>query len=327
MPEETTATMPEAAAPETADQRPVLRRKNVVDQKSFALETAAFEPDGQVGVFEGYASVFNVMDLQNDVVLPGAFTKTVQENGGVFPLLDQHNPDWEIGLISAHEDTYGLKIRGEFYVDPAGDPTNEVRQAREVYVKMKRRQEAGKPLQFSIGYRAINPRIEGDKRFLPEVALGEVSTVTFPAAPMAVTTGVKSDGVHNGSEAKEGRTLSAATKQKLTTAIEALSAAADALQGLLGDTGKSAAPGDEGTPAPAATSTPEGSSQPGSKGADPAPATGPLVDLLKEMSGAASAAPQSDAADPAAALAVSARVQELLKSMRAEGTKEDDHAG
>lgn len=177
--------------PTTASAPPPMNQKNQVEHKTVTLNDVKLDTTG-AGTFKGYASTFHNEDLQGDIVMPGAFKRTIQNNGGVFRLLDQHNPDIEIGIVKATEDATGLLIDGEFYIDPSGDPTKEVRAARETYVKMQRRQAAGMPLQFSIGYRAINPRFENGKRLLTEVALAEVSTVTFPANPQAVTTSVKS---------------------------------------------------------------------------------------------------------------------------------------
>lgn len=177
--------------PATAEHRPTLNRKNMVERKNIVLHDAKLDEEN--GSFEGYASVFNEKDLQGDIVRPGAFSKTIDENGGLFVLLDQHDYRQEIGLVKGREDEKGLFVEGKFYIDPQGDEKNELRKARDTYVKMKRRQEAGKPLQFSIGYRAINPKFEKGARILREVGLAEVSTVTFPAAPNAVTTAVKAD--------------------------------------------------------------------------------------------------------------------------------------
>jgi len=178
----------------TEARAPRVNEKNLIERKNVTLTDVKF--DGDAGTFEGYASVFNVKDLQNDIITPGAFRKTLKDNGNMFVLLDQHDIKKEIGLVRAEEDESGLYIKGEFYIDPQADPAKELRLARETYIKMMRRQEAGKPLQFSIGYRAINPRFQKGSRVLSEVALAEVSTVTFPAAPLAVTTSVKAeDGV------------------------------------------------------------------------------------------------------------------------------------
>lgn len=186
------ASMPEDTESAEPKQRtPRVNEKNLVEKKTITLEDVKFDADA--GTFKGYASVFGVKDLQNDIIVQGAFRKTIKDNNGLFVLLDQHDIKKEIGLVRASEDEKGLFVEGEFYVDPQADPAKELRLARETYIKMKRRQEAGKPLQFSIGYRAINPRFEKGARILAEVGLAEVSTVTFPAAPLAITTDVKAE--------------------------------------------------------------------------------------------------------------------------------------
>lgn len=179
-----------ATAPwEKAAPAPV-NTKNLSEFKNITLTSAKMDTAG-TGTFEGYASTFGNKDLQDDIVQPGAFKKTISDNNGTFRLLDQHDIKTEIGLVRATEDARGLYVKGEFYIDPSGDPTNEIKAAREAYVKMQRRQAAGMPLQMSIGYRAINPTYKNGARLLGEVALAEVSLVTFPANPLAETTSVK----------------------------------------------------------------------------------------------------------------------------------------
>ena len=46
-------------------------------------------------MFSGYASVFNIVDKQNDLILPGAFKKNLSKNK--IKLLWQHNPGEPIG--------------------------------------------------------------------------------------------------------------------------------------------------------------------------------------------------------------------------------------
>lgn len=49
----------------------------------------------ETGVFEGYASVFNVTDSVHDCVMPGAFSASLRkfrEEGRLPPLLWQHDP-------------------------------------------------------------------------------------------------------------------------------------------------------------------------------------------------------------------------------------------
>lgn len=163
-----------------------LNQKNLVERKNINLTEAKLDSD--TPGFEGYGSTFGNTDLQGDIVQKGAFRKTISENNGVFPLLSQHDHTKEIGLVTAREDDRGLFVEGKFHTDDDG---NLLELAREEYFKMKRRQEAGRPMQMSIGYRAINPKFKDGKRILDEVALAELSVVTFPANTEAVTTSVK----------------------------------------------------------------------------------------------------------------------------------------
>lgn len=66
------------------------------------------------GRFAGYASVFNRLDSGGDVVLPGAFTKSLSKRRGRIRLLFQHDPKEPIGLWEElREDGHGLFARGK----------------------------------------------------------------------------------------------------------------------------------------------------------------------------------------------------------------------
>ena len=67
------------------------------------------KPDNTV--ISGYASVFGVVDSQNDVIVKGAF-KSVESRS--VKLLWQHDPLRPIGVIkSLCKDEYGLKFEAE----------------------------------------------------------------------------------------------------------------------------------------------------------------------------------------------------------------------
>jgi HK97 family phage prohead protease len=72
------------------------------------------------GELDGYASVFNVIDLDQDVVLPGAFKKTLDgwsRAKAPLPLTADHDlsSDGVIGsVVHAEEDHYGLRIKARF---------------------------------------------------------------------------------------------------------------------------------------------------------------------------------------------------------------------
>ena len=140
------------------------------------------------GHFEGYGSVFDVVDSYRDIILPGAFEKTIQwhkDRGEAPKLLWQHHADQPIGIWSQFdEDDTGLKLAGELLVD-------DVRQASEAYALLK----AGALSGLSIGFTVPKGGEEYDKErnvwLIREVELWETSIVTFPANRDAVVTDVK----------------------------------------------------------------------------------------------------------------------------------------
>ena len=139
------------------------------------------EPDAD-GVFEGYASIFGVVDQGMDVVERGAFTKSLG-SGRKVKLLWQHDMAQPIGVWDEiKEDERGLFVKGRILKD--------VQKGKEAMALMR----AGAIDSMSIGYRTIEAMDEGNGRVrkLMEVELHEVSLVTFPMLPDAVITDVKS---------------------------------------------------------------------------------------------------------------------------------------
>jgi uncharacterized protein len=135
-------------------------------------------------IVEGYASTFGNVDQHRDIVMPGAFTRTLEHlarKGKAIRLLDQHRQD-SIGRVigqSVHleEDDAGLFARFELLDDdPAADAA-------------WRRITAGMIDSFSIGYQAVRSRpakgtryrSTGATRLLDEVKLVEVSAVIAPS--------------------------------------------------------------------------------------------------------------------------------------------------
>jgi HK97 family phage prohead protease len=144
--------------------------------KSFGLEAVQIDEKGQ---FEGYASVFNNVDRHGDVVMPGAFRKTISENPSV-PILWQHDQSKPIGVTMAiREDQNGLLVKGELNL--------ETQLGREAYSLLKQGALKG----LSIGYQVIKDDLAGRVRQLKEVRLMEYSLVTFPANELAQVTSIK----------------------------------------------------------------------------------------------------------------------------------------
>lgn len=152
------------------------KHKRAVEVKSFGLSDVQVDEAGQ---FEGYASVFNNVDRHGDIVMPGAFRKTISENPSV-PILWQHDQTKPIGVTRAiREDQNGLLVKGELNLD--------TQMGREAYSLLKQGALKG----LSIGYQVIKDDLAGRVRQLKEVRLMEYSLVTFPANELAQVTSIK----------------------------------------------------------------------------------------------------------------------------------------
>lgn len=131
------------------------------------------------GTFVGLASVYNVKDLHDDIVLPGAFTKTIAERP-IVKLLYQHDTREPIGVGEVSDSRAGLVIKGRLALG--------VQRARDTHELLK----AGVLDSLSIGYDVIKSRpFKDGTRHLSEIRLWEVSVVTFPANTAAVIADVK----------------------------------------------------------------------------------------------------------------------------------------
>ena len=137
------------------------------------------------GSFEGYASVFGVQDSDGDVIVKGAFLKSIEqyrEKGKMPKMLWQHNPSIIVGkFMEIQEDDYGLYVKGSLIL--------EVEKGREAYALMK----AGELDAMSVGF---NIEEAGDNqergRVISSADLWEISLVTWGANPDAKVTSVKS---------------------------------------------------------------------------------------------------------------------------------------
>ena len=137
----------------------------------------------EAGTFTGLAAVYDAPDMVGDVIRPGAFAKSIAEQGAGKPLLWSHRQDMPIGLGRIEDSTRGLLIHGE--IDRA-DPDGAT-----AYNRLTKGTVKG----LSIGFTVDNPdsiRYEGGSRYLSEIRLHEVSLVAIPAQPAAQVLDVKS---------------------------------------------------------------------------------------------------------------------------------------
>lgn len=159
-----------------------------VDAASLPPEWKAKADDPNILV--GYASTFGNVDLGGDVVVPGAFSKTlrnVKANG--IPLLVDHMPMAAsvLGTIfDGKEDAKGLVIMAEVSSAPS---------AQDHAVKIRE----GHLSKMSIGYETMDESFEDREvdgmsvrvRLLKEIKLWETSVVVFPMNPEATISSMK----------------------------------------------------------------------------------------------------------------------------------------
>lgn len=157
----------------------------------------AGDDDAGAMTFEGYGAAFNNVDSYGDVIVPGAFKRTLREakKAGVYPAMLLHHGAWGMGIddmtpigvwTDFSEDEKGLRVTGKLADTARG---------REVYSLMKM---APRPAidGLSIGYLAkkfeLGTKPGEPRRKLTDVELIEVSVVTFPANGSARVDAVKS---------------------------------------------------------------------------------------------------------------------------------------
>jgi HK97 family phage prohead protease len=152
-----------------------------LENKIFEIEELKADDADGLLTFEGYAAAFNNVDSQKDIILPGAFTKSIASRGDEIVLLWQHDTREPIGKGQIREDKRGLFLKGTLSRTDAG-------------VKAHTLLKDGVIRQMSIGYSPKDWEIDPKKgvRQLKEVALWEASLVTFPANDKATITNVKS---------------------------------------------------------------------------------------------------------------------------------------
>jgi len=140
--------------------------------------------------FEGYGSIFKNVDLGGDVVLPGAFARSLADHrkaGTMPPMFWMHQPDQVPGVWTAmKEDTRGLHVKGELVDTTLGNEMRTLLQKKAVR-------------GLSIGYRTVDSEYsDSGDRLLKDVDLWEVSIVSLAMNPLAEVEAVKARLSHDG---------------------------------------------------------------------------------------------------------------------------------
>lgn len=132
------------------------------------------------GTFTGYGSVFGVKDAYDEIVVPGAFSESIEQRKPA--LLWQHRSGEPIGVYEeVREDSVGLHLKGKLAL--------KTTRGAEAYELLRMNALSG----LSIGFVTREDSFDQKTgiRTLKKVDLWEVSLVTFPANDAARITGVK----------------------------------------------------------------------------------------------------------------------------------------
>lgn len=141
--------------------------------------------DTKKRVVTGYLSNFDNIDHDSDIIVKGAFQKSIDERKQAIWFLNQHNWQQPHGKFSVlREDSKGLYFESEPLID-----TTYSSDVLKLY-------EAGIMREHSIGFQTIKSDYEKQKntnvRIIKEVKLYEGSNVTLGANPETPFTGFKS---------------------------------------------------------------------------------------------------------------------------------------
>lgn len=156
------------------------------------LIKASDDPDAPEGRITGYGSKFGLVDSYNEIVVAGAFKKSLarhRKEKAIIPILWQHDSDVPIGgWFKYEEDDIGLYLEGDLDLDTQA--------GREAWSAVKKQYVKG----LSIGYYEVKADPwawpQTDPRNLYELDLRETSVVTFPALKEARLDAVKAMRAH-----------------------------------------------------------------------------------------------------------------------------------
>jgi HK97 family phage prohead protease len=262
-----------------------------MNMRNTLLAAVEWKAGSGPGEAEGYASVFGNVDEVGDVVMPGAFRKTIadwQRAAQPMPLIADHqmSTDGVIGSIaSLTEDRHGLRFKARF---SRSDKAQRIRQdvldghyrgTSFTYEVIK-----SSPGRGSVAGKAV-------ARFLDELRLFEVTLSPFPINALAGVTAAKAEtdeaGWLDSMRHAVAITDTLARKAALDVLVRgyATDPAADPGDAPATATDAATDPGDTSTPDDAyALSILNGPPDGAPTGEPPGALPGPLVDLEHQRS-------------------------------------------
>lgn len=131
------------------------------------------EVDAKSRTVEGYFSIFGNVDSDGDMIMPGAFTKTIKESGHRVKHLYQHDVRYPVAKPIITEDTRGLKFRSTI------SDTSIGRDLIKLY-------QDGVIDEHSIGFNTIKQQKKSNYKELTELRLWEGSSVTWGANSLSI---------------------------------------------------------------------------------------------------------------------------------------------
>lgn len=140
---------------------------NLFNVKTEVLSAEIMDLNVKQGIVTGYFSKFNNVDADGDIIRPGAFTKTIKENGPESSLprikhLLNHDPSLPLGVLtSLKEDGYGLLYESQVGSHELGED----------FIKMV---ESGLITEHSIGFKIIKRnQIQSYENYIKNPSLGQ----------------------------------------------------------------------------------------------------------------------------------------------------------
>jgi len=182
--------------------------KGILEVKNVTSPSMVTDTDGKT--VTGYASIFGNKDLDDDIILPGAFAKSINENGpqgkNTILFLWQHNP----GKVLAKPSILKEDSKGLYYEATITSGATFAEDALKLIA-------GGLVEENSIGFQTVKSVIQQPDaqdwetwyRELIELNLYEHSAVTWGANPQAQMTGVKSSMTREDLAAREAKLLKA----------------------------------------------------------------------------------------------------------------------
>lgn len=145
-----------------------------------SLQFKADDVDSDKRIISGYASTYD-LDQGGDIIVRGAFSKTLETGSGRVKVLWQHDGGKPIGKpVKMEEDDKGLYVESYIAKTSQGDDALEL--SREGIID-----------SMSIGYTVVESEYKDDGvRVIKELELMEYSLVTWAMNEAAVITSVKS---------------------------------------------------------------------------------------------------------------------------------------